>query len=650
MFEKVLRAFETRGITYGDVLARLRRLLATGASAQELLAILRRRESAERMPEFARVEAFLIEAVELEHNAAEESGAKPGEVAVDVEFDAAGGALDPPAGLRASELDLSVLARHLRSIEERKPARGASLEALTRSYERAREGEAAAAERAASLAADLEAAAAALSAEQSKVREVEESLTQRVASAESAREAAVEELQRYRDELRSLREALAERDTAFDQARQALADQDARIDALSRERTVLETELEARARDAADLEAELRAAHARADAAPPHREESRAQSPAPLTPPPSPLPPASVPAPISATRAPASTAPAPARAPEPAPAPGPAPGPAPARRPSPSIAGRGRVIGWGAAALLLVALVGWFMQRSPSRPAPPPAAQVPNPGSVIRDCPGCPAMTVLPPGRFKQGAAGGPAYEQPLHWVVIARPIAMSTNPVTLADFEQFARATGRDMKGCDTYDGQWQHRAGDSWEHPGFVQSSGHPVTCVSWNDAQAYAGWLSAKTGHRYRLPSASEWEYAARAGTGASQPWGSDGRAACAEANVADASAGQRYPGWAVFPCDDGYVYTAPVGTFKASAFGLNDMLGNVLEWTADCWHENYTGAPVDGSAWMDGDCSAHETRGGSWFSTPAYVRADYRDRFPADYRTSTVGMRLVRELGP
>jgi formylglycine-generating enzyme required for sulfatase activity len=100
--------------------------------------------------------------------------------------------------------------------------------------------------------------------------------------------------------------------------------------------------------------------------------------------------------------------------------------------------------------------------------------------------------------------------------------------------------------------------------------------------------------------------------------------------------------------VFPCDDGYAYTSPVGTFKANAFGLGDMLGNVLQWTADCWSADYSGAPVDGSARVDGDCSVHEIRGGSWFSAPSRVRADYRTRFPADYRTSSVGIRLVRDI--
>ncbi len=683
MFEKVLRAFETRGITYSDVLARLRRLLTTGASPTELLAILRRRESAERMPEYARLEALLIEAVEQSAADDEESGSAqprdpittdprgsaPGpssgtslpnpsagsaaaepqqpedEVALDLEFDAPAKAFNTPRGLRASELDLSVLARHLRSVEERIPPRGASLEALTRSFEKAREGESAAAERAAALSADLAAAGAALQAEQGKLREVEQALAQSVAAGQAAREAALRELQQYQAELRTLRDSLAERDAALERAKQALSERDAALDrtkqalserdtsldrtrqvlserdsrlaALSRERTALERALEARTQAAADSAAAApRAAHARAPVAEPPAtpmvDVGREEAPAPPAPP------------------------APTLSPE-------------LRRPR-RLGGPARAIGWSAAALLVVVFAWLFAHRSPPQPAEPLAAAAPAPGSVIRDCAGCPEMTVLPAGRFKQGSARGPAFEQPLHWVVIGRSIAMSTSPVTLQDFGQFVAATGRDMQGCDTYDGEWKHRPADSWEHTGFVQTAAHPVTCVSWSDAEAYANWLSTKTGHRYRLPSASEWEYAARAGAEISPLWGPDGQGACAEANVADASAGRRYPGWAVFPCDDGYAYTSPVGTFKANAFGLTDMLGNVLQWTEDCWHENYAGAPVDGSAWLDGDCAAHELRGASWFSSPSYVRADYRDRFPADYRTSSVGIRLVRDIGP
>jgi len=217
-------------------------------------------------------------------------------------------------------------------------------------------------------------------------------------------------------------------------------------------------------------------------------------------------------------------------------------------------------------------------------------------------------------------------------------------------EFHQFIAATGRDMQGCDTYDGEWKHRPMNSWENPGFVQTGTHPVTCASWQDAEAYAAWLSTKTGHRYRLPSASEWEYAARAGGEAVQPWSPNGSGVCAHANVADESAAHRYPGWVAFACNDGYVYTAPVGSFKTNSFGLNDMLGNVFQWTQDCWHADYIGAPIDGSARTDGNCSEHELRGGSWFTTPAYVRADYRNHFAADYRATSVGIRLARDLDP
>jgi sulfatase modifying factor 1 len=317
------------------------------------------------------------------------------------------------------------------------------------------------------------------------------------------------------------------------------------------------------------------------------------------------------------------------------------------------------VMGSVAVAVLAVAAVAaaaWYLiQRAPAAKEASvlaSAAAVPDPGTVIRDCPTCPTMVVLPGGRFKQGsmrAENGTAFESPLHWVAIGPSLSMSSNAVTVEDFQKFVADTGRDIRGCDIYDGDWKHRPDNSWKNPGFAQTGTHPVTCVSWNDAKAYVGWLSTKTGHRYRLPSASEWEYAARAGGEAVQPWGANASAACAAANVADASAAQRYPGWAVFGCNDGFVYTAPVGSFKANSFGLNDMLGNVFQWTEDCWYADYTGAPVDGSARSDGDCSEHELRGGSWFSTPAYVRANYRNHFAADYRTSSVGIRLVRDIG-
>jgi formylglycine-generating enzyme required for sulfatase activity/predicted Ser/Thr protein kinase len=278
---------------------------------------------------------------------------------------------------------------------------------------------------------------------------------------------------------------------------------------------------------------------------------------------------------------------------------------------------------------------------------------IPAPGGEIRDCPTCPLMIVLPPGQFMQGADAGDAaslsFERPRHSVAIHYSLAMSANEVTVGEYREFAELTQRTGSGCNTYDGQWRYQPTASWQAPGFAQSPMHPVACVSWNDANDYAKWLSKKSGHAYRLPSASEWEYAARAGTDLTQPWSANKTDACLQANVADQSAEQRFPGWSVFPCSDGYVNTAPVGSFRANAFGLSDLLGNVFEWVQDCWHADYVGAPADGSARMDGDCKEHELRGGSWFSAPQFVNAAYRNRFEADYRSSSVGFRLVRESG-
>jgi formylglycine-generating enzyme required for sulfatase activity/predicted Ser/Thr protein kinase len=271
-------------------------------------------------------------------------------------------------------------------------------------------------------------------------------------------------------------------------------------------------------------------------------------------------------------------------------------------------------------------------------------------GTVFRDCPTCPLMKVLPSGRFQQGSAAdttdATALEYPRHAVTIGYPIGMGVYDVTVAEFKEFVDATGRQSQGCWTYDGAWHEQADLNWRHVGYEQSSSHPVTCVSWQDAVAYADWLSHKTQQHYRLPTASEWEYAAGAGSPSARPWGQQPEAACQDANVADATAATQFPGWKVLPCRDGYVFSSPVGSFAPNAFGLYDALGNVFQWVQDCWHENYQSAPQDGSAWDDGDCGRREVRGGSWFTDPAYVRTTYRNRFAVDYRTNSVGFRIAR----
>jgi formylglycine-generating enzyme required for sulfatase activity/predicted Ser/Thr protein kinase len=305
----------------------------------------------------------------------------------------------------------------------------------------------------------------------------------------------------------------------------------------------------------------------------------------------------------------------------------------------------------------LVAAIVVIVMAAQFHRLPLPASRTASqPGSaaakVIRDCPTCPLMMVLPPGRFEQGSASTAdevlRFASPRHAVLIGRSLAMGSNEVTVGEFREFIASTQRETAGCYTYDGRWEYRQDASWQAPGFAQSDIFPAACVSWDDAAAYAAWLTAKTGYVYRLPSSAEWEYAARAGSDAELSWGENAAAACVEANVADYSAAQRFPGWSVFPCTDNFVNTAPVGSFKANAFGLHDMLGNVFEWVQDCWHDDYTAAPADGSAQVEAGCSEREMRGGSWFSTPRYVNAAYRNRFEHGYRSSSIGFRVVREM--
>ncbi|MEA3108788.1 MAG: eukaryotic-like serine/threonine-protein kinase [Gammaproteobacteria bacterium] len=313
-----------------------------------------------------------------------------------------------------------------------------------------------------------------------------------------------------------------------------------------------------------------------------------------------------------------------------------------------------RHLAWLTAALLaaVVIVIAIYSYRSPlpvNRSASQPGTAA---GTLIRDCPTCPLMTILPTGRFEQGSASQASealrFASPRHAVLIGRSLAMSSNEVTVGEFREFIADSQRETAGCNTYDGRWEYRQNASWQAPGFAQSDMHPVACVSWDDAAAYVAWLTAKAGSVYRLPSSAEWEYAARAGSDAELPWGLTATEACAEANVADHSAAQRFPGWNVFPCTDNYVNTAPVGSFKANAFGLHDLLGNVFEWVEDCWHDDYTAASADGSARTEAGCGERELRGGSWFSAPQYVNAAYRNRFGHGYRSSSIGFRVVREM--
>ena len=155
-----------------------------------------------------------------------------------------------------------------------------------------------------------------------------------------------------------------------------------------------------------------------------------------------------------------------------------------------------------------------------------------------------------------------------------------------------------------------------------------------ISWDDVQTFISWLNNKTGGNYRLPTEAEWEYAARAGSTTEYSWGSRNVSNRANCKICGSP-------W------DG-IQTAPVGRFPANAWGLHDMHGNVWEWTEDCYHDNYEGAPSDGRAWTSGgDCNFRVIRGGSWMFEPRHMRSASRFRTPRADRLNDVGFRLVQD---
>ena len=240
-----------------------------------------------------------------------------------------------------------------------------------------------------------------------------------------------------------------------------------------------------------------------------------------------------------------------------------------------------------------------------------------------------PEMVVIPAGSFMMGSPddepGRSNDEGPLHAVTI-QSFALGRYEVTFDDYDRFARATDRTLPRDEGWGrGKW-------------------PVINVSWDDAQAYAHWLSAQTGHSYRLPTEAEWEYAARAKTTTPYWWGTQasheqanyGKDACCEGLALGR---------------DQWVNTAPVGSFPANPFGLYDTVGNVYEWVADCWHESYHHAPSDGTAWMleDGSyCDFRIVRGSAWDDGPPILRSTIRYRNPPNMGNNNIGFRVARAL--
>ena len=233
-----------------------------------------------------------------------------------------------------------------------------------------------------------------------------------------------------------------------------------------------------------------------------------------------------------------------------------------------------------------------------------------------------PTMVLVPAGGFQMGCVSGTACrrnEQPVHAVSFAAPFAVSKYEVTFDQFSEFTDTTGRSAAVT-----------------PRGWQRANHPVVNVSWEDANAYAQWLSAQTNRRYRLPSEAEWEYAARGGSTTAYSWGGNVGNGLANCNGCGST-------W-----DNDS--TAPIGMFAANPWGLHDMHGNVWEWLADCRNDNYNGAPSDGAARVTGDCLRRILRGGSWSSSPANVRVARREWDDASLRTNEIGFRVVAEATP
>lgn len=225
------------------------------------------------------------------------------------------------------------------------------------------------------------------------------------------------------------------------------------------------------------------------------------------------------------------------------------------------------------------------------------------------------AMVRIPAGKFVMGAAPGDvtawASELPVHEVVVPA-FELAMYEVTMGQWELYAVENPKAAPGCGN--------------------TPRHATGCLGWNDLQGYLDWLKVKTGVDYRLPTEAEWEYAARAGVTTRYLWGDSPKKACKYANV--------------FPC--GEEVKREIGRLPPNRFGLYDVIGNVWEWTQDCWNDSYNGAPADGSAWLTGDCRNRVMRGGSFDELPLNYRLSMRGRGAVMPRGDFQGLRLARSV--
>jgi formylglycine-generating enzyme required for sulfatase activity len=275
-----------------------------------------------------------------------------------------------------------------------------------------------------------------------------------------------------------------------------------------------------------------------------------------------------------------------------------------------------------------------------------------------------PDMRVLPIGSFVMGSAKNEvdrlANEGPQRELLVEQGFAMSIGEITVAQFEQFASSqnyqSDAELEGWSLVyseaSGRLEKTKGIHWRNSyrGIKANDRHPVVHVSQRDAKAFAAWLSAQSGFRYRLPTEAEFEYALRGNTTTRFWWGDADPTEVVENLSGQLDFGPEARRWSQFfeNYSDGAFGPAPVKSYRPNAFGLMDLAGNVSEWVSDCWHDSYAQAPKSLNAWINQGCELFVVRGGSWGSPPSEARSAARQALAERNRSARVGFRVVREL--
>lgn len=301
-----------------------------------------------------------------------------------------------------------------------------------------------------------------------------------------------------------------------------------------------------------------------------------------------------------------------------------------------------------------VLIAGLSASGGEARRRAPAGSAVPmSVGATFRECAGCPQMVVVPTGKFLMGSPASETgrfdKEGPQHSVTIERPFAIGVFLITRAEYAAFVKESGYAGGSCRTYDGkEFTAHPGKDWRDPNFPQTDRDPVVCVNLDDAHAYVAWLNSKVRSRpgasgaYRMLSESEWEFAARGGTQTPYWWGTTIRRDRANYGPDE----RRFAPMAKDA--DRWLFTSPGDAYPANPFGIHDMAGNVFEWTEDCAHPSYVGAPADGRVWAESVCKSHILRGGSWLKPPTGERSAMRGDKEPQLRISEIGFRIARTL--